>query len=157
MSVISWNCKGLGNPITVNVLQKVALEKDPTLVFLMETKFDVTEMYGVKRKIERQQGLVVPSIRKAGGLALLWKNSFQVDVLSYSPGHIDAIVSEEQRLKKWRFTGFYGHPETRKRGESWTLLENLSRRSHLPWVCMGDFNEIMFAKEKIGGEVRPEG
>ena len=137
MSVISWNCKGLGNPITVNALQKVALEKDPTLVFLMETKFDVMEMDGVKRKIERQQGLVVPSIRKAGGLALLWKNSLQVDRLTYSPGHIDAIVFEEQRLKKWRFTGFYGHLETRKRGESWTLLENLSRRSHLPWVCMG--------------------
>ena len=43
---------------------------------------------------------MVPSIRKAGGLALLWKNSLQVDILSYSSGHIDAIVSEEQRLKK---------------------------------------------------------
>ena len=100
MSAISWNCKGLGNPITVNALQKVALEKDPTLVFLMETKFDVTEMDGVKRKIERQQGLVVPSIRKAGGLVLLWKNSLQVDRLTYSPGHIDAIVPEEQRDRK---------------------------------------------------------
>ena len=157
MSAISWNCRGLGNPLTVIALQKVVLEKDPTLVFLMETKFDVTEMDGVKRKIERQQGLLVSRIRRAGGLVLLWKNSLQVDILSYSPGHIDAIVSEEQGLKKWRFTGFYGHPKTRKRGESWTLLKNLSRRSHLPWECIGDFNEIMFAKEKIGGGVRPEG
>ena len=31
----------------------VVLEKDLTLVFLMETKFDVTEMDGIKRKIER--------------------------------------------------------------------------------------------------------
>ena len=102
------------------------LEKDPTLVFLMETKFDVTEMDGVKQKVERQQGLVVPSIRRVGGLALLWKNSLQVDILSYSLGHIDAILSEEQGMKKWRFTGFYGHSETRKRSESWTFLEDLS-------------------------------
>ena len=102
MNAISWNCSGLGNPLTVNNLQKVVLEKDPTLVFLMETKFDVLEMDGVKRKIERQQGLVIPSIKKAGGLALLWRNSLQVDILSYSPGHIDAIVSEEQGRKKWR-------------------------------------------------------
>ena len=53
MSAISWNCRGLGNPLTVNALQKVVLEKDPTLVFLMETKFDVLEMDGIKRKIER--------------------------------------------------------------------------------------------------------
>ena len=120
------------HPLTVNALQKVVLEKDPTLVFLMETKFAVTEMDEIKQKIERQQGLVVLSIRRVGGLALLWKNSLQVDILSYSSGHIDAIVSEEQRLKKWRFTGFYGHPETSKRGESWSLLEDLSRQSNLP-------------------------
>ena len=65
MSAISWNCRGLGNPLTVNNLQKVVLEKDPTLVFLMETKFDVSEMDGVKRKINRQQGLVVPSRKRA--------------------------------------------------------------------------------------------
>ena len=95
MSAISWNCRGLGNPLTVNNLQKVVLEKDPTLVFLMETKFDVSEMDGVKRKINRPQGLVVLSRKRAGGLALLWRNSLQVDVMSYSPGHIDAVVSEE--------------------------------------------------------------
>ena len=95
MSAISWNCRGLGNPLIVNNLQKVVLEKDPTLVFLMETKFDVSEMDGVKRKINRQQGLVVLSRKRAGGLALLWRNSLQVDVMSYSPGHIDAVVSEE--------------------------------------------------------------
>ena len=95
MSAISWNCRGLGNPLTVNVLQKVVLEKDPTLVFLMETKFEVSEMDGIKRKLERQQGLVVPSIKRAGGLALLWKNSLQVDILTYSPRHIDAIVTKK--------------------------------------------------------------
>ena len=73
MSAISWNCRGLENPLTVNTLQKVVLEKDPTLVFLMETKFNVMEMDGIKQKLEQQQGLVVSSIRRAGGLALLWK------------------------------------------------------------------------------------
>ena len=39
----------------------------------------------------------------------------KVDILTYSPRHIDAIVIEEQGKKKWRFTGFYGHLETGKR------------------------------------------
>ena len=97
MSAISWNCRGLGNPLIVKALQKVVLEKDPILVFLMETKLEVSEMDEIKRKIERQQGLVVPSVQLGGGggLALLWKNSMKVDVLTYSPKHIDAIVTEE--------------------------------------------------------------
>ena len=39
----------------------------------------------------------------------------------------------------------------KKKKELWTLLESLSHRSNLPWVCMGDFNEIMHAKEKVSG------
>ena len=95
MSAISWNCRGLGNPLTVNALQKVVLEKDPKLVFLMETKFIVLEMDGIKRNLEKQQGLVVPSIKRAGSLALLWRNTLQVDIQTYSPRHVDAIVFEE--------------------------------------------------------------
>ena len=78
----------------------MVLEKDLTFVFPMETKFDVMEIDGIKQKIERRQGLVVPSIRRAGGLAVLWRKSLQVDIMSYSSGHIDAIVSEEQGMKK---------------------------------------------------------
>ena len=157
MSAISWNCRGLGNPLTVKTLQKVVLEKDPTLVFLMETKFSVNQMEGIKGKIERQEGLVVPSVKRGGGLAFLWKRAVKVDVLTYSPRHIDVVVIEEQGTRKWRFTGFYGHLETGKREESWKLLESLINRSNLPWICMGDYNEIMYAKEKEGGGVRPDG
>ena len=157
MSAISWNCRGLENPLTVKALQKVVLEKDRTLVFLVETKMDTMEMDGIKRKVERKQGLVVPSIKRASGLALLWKTSMQVDVLTYSLQHINAIVIEEQGRKKWRFIGFYGHPETGKREESWNLLESLNRRSDLPWICMVDYKEIMHAKEKEGGGVRLDG
>ena len=156
MSAISCNCRGLGNPLTIKALQKVVLEKDSTLVFLMETKFKVSEMDGIKRKIERQEGLVVPSDNHGGGLALLWKRTVKVDVLTYSPRHIDVVIIEEQGTRKWCFTGFYGHPETGKREESWKLLESLSNRN-LPWVCMGDYNEVMYAREKEGGGVRPEG
>ena len=49
----------------------MVLEKDPTLVFLMETKLDTIEMDSIKWKVERKQGLVVPSIKRASDLALL--------------------------------------------------------------------------------------
>ena len=157
MSAICWNCRGLGNPCTVKALQKAVLEEDPILVFIIETKLVVSEMEDIKSKLDRQQGLVVPSIKRGGGLALLWRSSTKVDVQTFSPHHIDAIVTEEHGNRTWRFTGFYGHPETSKREESWRLLEELSKRSDLPWICMGDFNEILHLREKVGGNLRPEG
>lgn len=130
---------GVGNPCTVKAIQKIILEKDLTLVFLMKTKFVVSEMARIKCKLDRQQGLVVPSIRCGGGLALLWKSSIRMDFQTFSPWHIDAIIIEEQSNKQWRFTGFYGHSEMNKCEESWRLLEELSKRSDFPWICMGDF------------------
>ncbi|XP_075633802.1 uncharacterized protein LOC142606321 [Castanea sativa] len=113
-------------------------------------------MARIKRKLDRQQGLVVSSVWCEGSLALLWKSSMKVDVQTYSPRHIDAIITKEQSNKQWRFTGFYGHPEMNKHEKSWRLLEELSKKSDLPWICMGDFNEIMHGREKEGGNIFPE-
>ncbi|KAK3230768.1 hypothetical protein Dsin_002649 [Dipteronia sinensis] len=73
-----------------------------------------------------------------------------VDLLTYSQCHIDVVISGLGG-KCWRFTGFYGYPEQSQRKHSWTSLRRLASMSTLPWVCMGDFNEILCDKEKMGG------
>ena len=61
--------------------------------------------------------------------------------------HIDLIIDHGVDDAK-RFTGFYGDPMTTNQENSWSLLRMLSNRFNLPWVCVGDFNEILFANEK---------
>ena len=51
---------------------------------------------------------------------------------------------------------FYGDPVTHKRFESWNLLRDLNSRMDLPWLCMGDFNEITRQSEKLGGSIRSQ-
>ncbi|XP_074266567.1 uncharacterized protein LOC141589844 [Silene latifolia] len=38
---------------------------------------------------------------------------------------------------------------------SWELLRVLSRQSSLPWICVGDFNEVLYSTEIKGGS-RPQ-
>lgn len=54
---------------------------------------------------------------------------------------------------KWRMTGFYGHLKTHRRYESWDLLTFLNNQLQLPWLCLGDFNEILSTTEKSGGAI----
>lgn len=56
--------------------------------------------------------------------------------------------------RRWRFTGFYGCPDTVERYHSWDLLIRLGATNSLPWLCCGDFNKILTAEEKIGGRTR---
>ena len=50
----------------------------------------------------------------------------------------------------WRLIGFYGRPKEDRKWQSWALLDHLNRMASFQWLVIGDFNEILVQKEKIG-------
>ena len=54
-------------------------------------------------------------------------------------------------IGKWNLMGFYGNLETHRRDDLWALLERLGKQDDSPWVCIGDFNEVLSVNEKEGG------
>ena len=151
MNSLSWNCRGLGNPRLVKALHDMVRRWKPQIVFLMETKSKIKRMERIKNRIGFANGLIVPSRGRSGGMAMFWIQEVNLDINSYSGNHIDAIVREIDGNFLWRITGFYGHPETHHRYESWRLLAFLHSQFQLPWLCLGDFNEILSISEKEGG------
>ena len=71
MSLLSWNCQGLGNQRTVNALKMIIKAQVPNLVFLKETKSNIGQMEYVRDQCQFKNGLFVPSDGSSGGLALL--------------------------------------------------------------------------------------
>jgi len=45
---------------------------------------------------------------------------------------------------------------TRKRFESWNKLWELNNGINLPWLCAGDFNELVQNSEKLEGSNRSQ-
>ena len=101
-------------------------------------------------------GLVVPKSNRSGGLAMLWKKVINLDIMGYAGNYIDAIVTESISSLKQRITGFYRHPETHKRKESWDQLRALNKKFQLSWMCFGDFNEVLSMTEQMRGMQRPQ-
>lgn len=98
----------------------------------------------------------VPSRRRSGGLALLWKNDVLLNTQIVSPNHIGAYVSYPMQVQ-WRLTGIYGHPEEQRKCETWHLMRHLYSYTSLPWLCIGDFNEMLSSDEKNGRIPKPLG
>ncbi|XP_075665642.1 uncharacterized protein LOC142635351 [Castanea sativa] len=145
---------GLGNLWSVKALEKVINNEDLIIVFLMETKSNREWMNNIKDKCNMKHGLIVPSEGKSGGLALLWKEGVTVEVQTYSQSHVDALVDGGAGIGWWHLMRFYGNPDTAERSESWAKLKHLKGTSTLPWLTIGDFNEITGASEE-GGSDRP--
>lgn len=73
MSCLAWNYRGLGNPHTVRALKKLIFDKDPSCVFLLETRKKDFEMNKF-RNINGLSGMVVVSCLgdgKKGSVVLL--------------------------------------------------------------------------------------
>lgn len=64
--------------------------------------------------------------------------------------YINVTVKMDDGLWR-RFTGVYGHLEAVMELHMWELIRRLHSLSLLPWVIVGDFNEILKLNEKLGG------
>ncbi|XP_074297460.1 uncharacterized protein LOC141628161 [Silene latifolia] len=150
MSILSLNCRGLGHPDAVGALRHLLRREAPAMVFLCETKLSGREMRTVRAKFDSYFGMEVDSVGRSGGLAFWWNKEIKCEFVSSSVHHMDFIIREENG--DWRVTGFYGWPMVADRHLSWELLRVLGRQSTLPWMCIGDYNEILYANEMRGGQ-----
>jgi hypothetical protein len=98
---------------------------------------------------------VVDCVGRSGGLALFWNDGFEVAIQNFSRRHINAVIKNGERVIPWKFTGFYGHSEAHKRKEAWSLVKHVRLYSPTPWLCAGDFNEILEIGEKTRRKRRP--
>nr|CCA66036.1 hypothetical protein [Beta vulgaris subsp. vulgaris] len=153
--ILSWNCRGMGSPSALSALRRLLASENPQIVFLSETKLKSYEMESVKKKLKWEHMVAVDCEgecrKRRGGLAMLWRSEIKVQVMSMSSNHIDIVVGEEAQ-GEWRFTGIYGYPEEEHKDKTGALLSALARASRRPWLCGGDFNLMLVASEKKGGD-----
>lgn len=156
MSCLSWNCQGLGNLRAVHALQRLIFSKDPTVVFLCETKSNVWHMERLQMKFNYDRSFTVDSISNSGSLCVLWNAEIDFRLRSYSQHHIDFDVGAIGDACYWRLMGFYGYLAVSDRDKSWKLLDNLCGGASYLCLCIGNFNKVLQAIEQEGGNLRCE-
>ena len=110
MSIFCWNCQGARSPETVQQLRVFRRKYFLDFLFLMETKQKFVYMKGVQQSLGYDHLITVEPVELSGGLAVLWKDSYSVSVLSSDKRIIDLKVGLGSI--KFYLTCVYGDPVT---------------------------------------------
>ena len=89
----------------------------------------------------------------SGGIWVLWNQrpSCKVEILTHSKHSIHVLVKVSSPSLSFVLTAMYASPNFNKRQLFWDYLRNLATLVDLPWVLIGDFNNMLSEDEKLGG------
>ena len=67
----------------------------------------------------------------------------------YSKYHINVVIDDLANIKS-RLTFVYGEAQVSERYKTWDMLRSIVGANDLPWLVMGDFNEVLYSHERDG-------
>lgn len=133
---------GSGKPRAVRALGDLVKSHKPNVLFLIETLSGKDRISKLVSKLGFVDFFSVDSSGRSRGLAILWDRNVKCQVMGFDNNHIDVVMLKGGDLE-WRVTGFYGFSERARRKDSWEFLKLLSVRDSLPWVVLGDLNDML--------------
>ena len=154
MRIISWNCQGIGMPLTQSRLFRLFRMYNYDILFLVETLNQCDKVCKLAYDLGFPNVITQPPNGRSGGLALMWKNNVSLSLISQDERLIDSHVTFNN--KSFYLSCVYGHPTQSERHQLWQTLEHISDNRNAEWLLVGDFNEILSNAEKIGGPMREE-
>eukprot|EP00253_Pinus_taeda_P024453 PITA_24453 len=153
MQMISWNCRGLGNPNKAEAIKDLLKIETADILMLQETKVEGEALLNTSiNKWKFDSGKAVSARGTAGGLGTFWTKSFSLE---------RSLVTQHWNFTELRHTvsnlslalfNLYVPVHYEEKKECWrSLTEFLELNSPSNLVLGGDLNIILDLKEKKGG------
>ncbi|XP_075080591.1 uncharacterized protein LOC142166074 [Nicotiana tabacum] len=95
-----------------------------------------------------------PGVGQSGGILLMWKDELvKLEEVATTPQGVHVMVKVLPSSCKWLFSAIYVSSCVNNRNKLCNLLEDLASAYMSSWIVgRGDFNELLKARDKFGGD-----
>ena len=132
MTIISWNCRGLGQPRTIQELVCLVRTYRPSLVFISETRKSEDYVNKLRRRLGLKHCISHVGDVQGAGIALFYDEEVELKEIANGPRYIDVLIRLNPTVVQWRGTFVYGETKAHERHLMWTLLRRIKDTNNLP-------------------------
>lgn len=149
MNMLCSNFHGVGNAATIHELAK---KFAPTILYIIDTQINRVRVEALVGTLGYDITYAIDSQGRSGGIGILWNNLVKIEILGYWFIMFIALCVLDPGEEAWRLSCVYREAQMHLRPQNLGCVKRHKTSSTLPWLCIGDFNEVLHpdAHECIG-------
>eukprot|EP00253_Pinus_taeda_P010075 PITA_10075 len=153
MKVLSWNSRGLGHPSKIATLRDLLHNEKPEIMLVQETKQDQQEMKKIIDHQKQYLGIISSSRGASGGIVTIWDSHRWIcDSAIINKNWIRTKLDSRTGDRSVIIYNVYVPNHYREKETCWDNLKgSIESESTTNLIIAGDFNMILHANEKRGG------
>ena len=153
MKIATWNVRGVGNACFRLNVQDLINAYGSNILVILEPHISGNHAEHLINQVGLPGHFQVDLIGLSSGIWVLWDNhKCNVDVVQATEQSVAMIirVPYSSQYTPWLFSAIYASPILHKCMHLWTHLKNVASEYNMPWLVIGDFNELLDTADKIG-------
>lgn len=157
MKALAYNCQGMGKNLCspkMCYLARLVNAAKPQVIFVSEIKSSKVKPADLVTRFSMSDSIIVPSLRRSGGLWLMWNDEIHVTIHSADFHVILATCVNTISNIKFALVCIYGDPYHQQTTRIWEQVASFVYDNHnLPMLCIGDMNELLYDMDKNSSHV----
>ncbi|XP_058764837.1 uncharacterized protein LOC131638301 [Vicia villosa] len=127
----------------------------PDIVILIETRVKSDKAKQIRDKLHVHECYVDNyQYHDNGRIWISWNdNAIDVKVVKSSDQYIHCGIYDANGTLLYWLTAIYGKNQLEQRKLLWKTIANIQPSNQDPWCLMGDFNNVLKARDRIGGRL----
>ena len=153
MIISFWNIRGFNKPLKQNGILKFMRRNKVSIMGVLETKLSqhyLDEIARKKFRVWKTENNF--QLNPNGRILVFWKEDrVLLEVIEKTDQIIHCLVTCKISAKKFHLSFVYAFNSRMGRRPLWDNICRFNSSSGMPWMLMGDFNNILSIEEKANG------